>query len=82
MSKKKLVLMKADIDKNSVNNKILNKWYSCAVSTAVIGAVFSFIVLVLLVSNFIRTSVILAQREQELVDLKKQIQDESDMEYR
>jgi outer membrane protein assembly factor BamB len=56
------------------NSKAINQWYASAVSTAIVGSVFSFIILVLLVSNFIRTTIIQARREQELINQKIEIQ--------
>ncbi len=40
---------------NNTNNVTVSQWYKCAVSTALVGAVFSFIVLVLIFANFIRS---------------------------
>ncbi len=43
-------------------------------STAIVGSVFSFIILLLLFFNFIRVTVVQAQREQELINQKIEIQ--------
>ena len=55
-----------------------SRWYSCAVSTGLVGAIFSLIFLVLLVSNFIHSSIVQARREQELVNQKIEIQKRPD----
>jgi outer membrane protein assembly factor BamB len=66
--------MTVNSDSTSRISGAANQWYISAVSTAVIGAVFSLIILVLLVSNFIRSSVIQTRREQELINQKLEIQ--------
>jgi outer membrane protein assembly factor BamB len=55
-------------------SKGANRWYSTAIWTGVVGAVFSLIILVLLVSNFIRSSIVQARREQQLINQKVEIQ--------
>ncbi len=69
--------MKTRIDSTSQNTKATNQWYASAVSTAIVGSIFSFIIFVVLVTNFIRASVVQARREQELVNLKIEIQNSS-----
>lgn len=66
--------MTVNSDSTSRISGAANQWYASAVSTAVVGAIFSLIILVLLVSNFVRSSVIQARREQELVNQKIEIQ--------
>jgi outer membrane protein assembly factor BamB len=66
--------MENQTDNIQRNNKAASQWYASAVSTAIVGSVFSLIILVLLVSNFIRTTVIQARREQELINQKVEIQ--------
>ena len=67
--------MKENINNISEDNTVTNQWYKSAISTAVIGTIFSFIILVLLLGNFIRSTIVEARQEQELVDLKAEIQD-------
>ena len=65
--------MKDNINNISENN-ITNQWYKSAILTAVIGMIFSFIILILLFGNFIRSTIVETRQEQELVELKKEIQ--------
>ena len=67
--------MKEDINNISENNNVVNQWYKSAILTAVIGIIFSFIILVLLLGNFISSTIVEARQEQELIDLKAEIQD-------
>jgi hypothetical protein len=66
--------MSLSINSVKQNTKSVNQWYASAISTAIVGSVFSFIILVLLVSNFIRATVVQARREQELINQKIEIQ--------
>jgi len=66
--------MTANSDSTSRTSGAANQWYASAASTAIVGAVFSLIILVLLVSNFIRSSIVQARREQELINQKMEIQ--------
>ena len=70
--------MNFHIDNIRQNPKAADKWYASAVSTAVVGSVFSFIILLLLVFNFVHATVVQARREQELVDLKTAIYNKPD----
>ena len=58
---------------NNKNNDTMNRWYKSAVSSAVVAACFSFVVLVLLFANFVRSSIVEAKQEQELINLKAEI---------
>lgn len=66
--------MTVNSDITSRISRAYNQWYASAASTAIVGAVFSLIILVLLVSNFIRSSIVQARREQELINQKIEIQ--------
>jgi outer membrane protein assembly factor BamB len=66
--------MKENINNISKDNNAVNQWYKSAISTAVVGMIFSFIILVLLLGNFIHSTIVEARQEQELVDLKIEIQ--------
>ena len=66
--------MKENTD-NKTNNAAINQWYKSAVSTAVVGAVFSFVILILVFANYVRSNIVEARQEQELVDLKAEILD-------
>lgn len=70
--------MTVNNDSTSRISGTANQWYSSAVSTAIVGAIFSLIILVLLVSNFIHSSIVQARREQELVNQKIEIQKRPD----
>lgn len=59
---------------NEKKSSTINQWYRSAVSAAVVGALFSFVVLVLLFANFVRSSITETRQEQELVNLKAEIQ--------
>ena len=70
--------MTVNNDSTSRISGTANQWYSSAISTAIVGAIFSLIILVLLVSNFIHSSIVQARREQELVNQKIKIQKRPD----
>jgi outer membrane protein assembly factor BamB len=70
--------MTVNSDSTSRISGTANQWYASAVSTAIVGAIFSLIMLVLLVSNFIHSSIVQARREQELVNQKIEIQKRPD----
>ena len=70
--------MTVNNDSTSRISGTANQWYASAVSTAIVGAIFSLIILVLLVSNFIHSSIVQARREQELVNQKIEIQKRPD----
>ena len=70
--------MTVNNDSTSRISGTANQWYSSAISTAIVGAIFSLIILVLLVSNFIHSSIVQARREQELVNQKIEIQKRPD----
>lgn len=60
---------------NKTNNYTVNQWYKSVFSTALVGAVFSFVILVLIFANFVRSNIIEARQEQELVNFKAEILD-------
>lgn len=66
--------MKENVDNNRKNDTI-NQWYKSAISAAIVVALFSIIILILLFANFVRSSIIEARQEQELINLKAEIQD-------
>jgi outer membrane protein assembly factor BamB len=70
--------MKSNINNNSGEAKLKCSWYHSAVATAVIGGVFSLIVLTLLVVNFFQTSVTLPKWEEQLQTLKDEIRGKPD----
>jgi outer membrane protein assembly factor BamB len=70
--------MKSNINNNSGEAKLKCSWYHSAVATAVIGSVFSLIVLTLLVVNFFQTSVTLPKWEEQLQTLKDEIRGKPD----
>jgi outer membrane protein assembly factor BamB len=70
--------MNFHIDNKQENLKTTERWQASAVSTAVVGTVFSFIILVLLVSNFIRATIVQDRREQELVEMKTAVYNRPD----
>ena len=65
--------MKTRVEGNSVNSKTMKPRYQTAVMTAVVGCVFSLIVLVLLVFNYVRRTGVDARRIDELDRLKIEI---------
>ena len=65
-------------DRRSQISKASHQWYASAVLTAIVGSIFSLIILVLLVSNFIRTSIVQARREHELINMKIEVQNRPD----
>jgi outer membrane protein assembly factor BamB len=58
---------------NKNNSDTMNQWYKNAVSTAAVGALFSFVILVLLLANYVRSSIVEVRQEQELVNLKAEV---------
>ncbi len=58
---------------NSNNKDTMSQWYKTAVSTAVIAAGISFVVMLLMLANFVRSSITEAKQEQELINLKAEI---------
>ncbi len=55
-----------------------NPWYKSAVATAIVGAVFSVIILTLIVLNYVQAKIPEPKREIELENLKIEIQDQPD----
>jgi outer membrane protein assembly factor BamB len=66
--------MTAHNDNTARISKAANQWYTSVVSMAVVGSVFTLIVLVLIVSNFVWMASVQARREQDLVDMKVEAQ--------
>ena len=62
--------MKTNIDKTSKNTEATNPWYRSAVTTAIVCAAFSLIVLALFVTNYVRGRIIDAKWEIQSEDLK------------
>ncbi len=55
-----------------------NPWYKSAVATAIVGGLFSVIILTLIVFNYVRSRIIEPKREIDLENLKIEIQDQPD----
>ncbi|MEJ2701717.1 MAG: hypothetical protein P8Z79_04680 [Sedimentisphaerales bacterium] len=55
-----------------------NPWYRCAVSTAIVSATFSLIVLLFLVLNYGKSRVVDTQEETRLLNLKTELEDKPD----
>ena len=72
--------MKARIDDTSGNVEAKNPWYGSAVATAIVGGLFSVIILTLIVLNYIQSRIIEPKREKDLVDLKITVQNQPDNE--
>ena len=70
--------MKARINSNSNNVKAINPWYGTAVSTAIIGGVFSFISVTLIIINYFQTSIVLPKWEKKLETFKQEIRHRPD----
>jgi outer membrane protein assembly factor BamB len=62
--------MKSSNGDNSVGVQTVSPWYRSAAATAVVGAVFSVIILSLIVANYIRGRVYEARLEKRLENLK------------
>ncbi|MFQ6036175.1 MAG: PQQ-binding-like beta-propeller repeat protein [Sedimentisphaerales bacterium] len=63
---------------NSNNAKTTSLWYQCAVTTAIVGGVFSLIILTLIVINHFQMSIILPKWEEKLEALKVEIRNKPD----
>jgi hypothetical protein len=70
--------MESNTDKNSKNNGATSPWYRSAVTTAIVCAVFSLIVLTFFVINYIRGRIIDANWEVQSLNLKKEFGQNSD----
>ena len=74
--------MKTQIDDNykepSMNTKVTSQWYHTAVVTAVIGGVFSLIVLELMLFNYFQRTVAEPKRTEEWEALKIQLRQQPD----
>jgi len=70
--------MTVRIDNNTNNVKTANLWYQCAVATAIVGGVFSLIILTLIVINYFQMSIILPKWEEKLEALKVEIRNNPD----
>ena len=74
--------MEARIDNNSraspENIEVASPWYGTAVATAIVGGVFSIIVLGLIVISYFQVRVILPKHEQRLETLKEEIRSRPD----
>ncbi|MHC4173573.1 MAG: outer membrane protein assembly factor BamB family protein [Planctomycetota bacterium] len=58
--------------------KATNPWYRSAVATAIVGGVFSVIILTLIVLNYVQVKIPEPEREIELENLKLEIQNQPD----
>ncbi len=70
--------MKARVDGDSVDVRTTNQWYQAALWSAVVAAVFSLIVVVLLVVNYLQIKVFDPVRAERLELLKLKILDHPD----
>jgi outer membrane protein assembly factor BamB len=70
--------MKNPRSSNTNNDKLSGLWYHSAIITAVIGGIFSLIVLALLAVNFYRISTILPKWEEQLQTLKEEVRSKPD----
>lgn len=72
--------MKTQIDDNykgaTRNTEVTSQWYRTAVTTAVIGGVFSLIVLELMLFNYFQRTVAETKRAEKLEELKTQLRDQ------
>ena len=64
--------MESNTDKTSHINEVTNPWYRSAVTTAIVCAVFSLIVLTFFVINYIQFRIIDANWEIQSLNLKKE----------
>ena len=70
--------MKTNIDSTSKNTEATNPWYRSAVTTAIVCAAFSLIVLTLFVTNYVRGRIIDAKWEIQSEDLKIELRQNPD----
>ncbi len=70
--------MESNTDKTAVNNRVISPWYHSAVRTAVVCAVFSLVVLIFFVINYIQWRKIDANWEIQSLSLKKEFGQNSD----
>lgn len=70
--------MESQNNENMNRVRTLNKWYRCAVASAIICALFSLAVLSIIVINFIQNNQVDIKEENELLSLKAQIQNRPD----
>ncbi len=70
--------MKTHIDRISKNTEATNPWYRSAVTTAIVCAAFSLIVLALFVTNYVRGRIIDAKWEIKSEDLKIELRQNPD----
>ena len=70
--------MKARVDNNSNNAKTVSLWYQCAVATAIVGGVFSLIIVTFIIINYFQMSIVLPKWEEKLEALKVEIRNKPD----
>lgn len=70
--------MKSHNNSTSKNSKVTNPWYQSAVATAIIAAVFSLFIILILIINYIQTRVVGTQQETQLENLKIEIRSRPD----
>jgi len=70
--------MESSDNNNSENVQAAGPWYRSAVATAVVGAVFSIVILALMVTNYVQGRVVDGRLEKELENLKIEINNRPD----
>ncbi len=70
--------METHIDSTSKNTEATNPWYRSAVTTAIVCAVFSLIVLALFVTNYVRGRIIDLRWETQSENLKIELRQNPD----
>jgi len=72
--------MNEQIEKTSKSIEVISPWRKTAVATAIIGAIFSFIITTLLIANYFQSYVTNAKREKQWEALKVEIRSRPDNE--
>ena len=70
--------MEPRIENTSKSIEVINQWYKSAVATAIIGGVFSVVIVALIVANYFQSWVVNAKREKQLETLKVEIRSQPD----
>ena len=72
--------MKSQSNNTSEHVQMPGPWYRCAVTTAIVSAIFSLIILALLALNYGKSLVVDTEDEVRLLSLKAELQDKPDNE--
>jgi outer membrane protein assembly factor BamB len=70
--------MEPRIENTSKSIEVINQWYKSAVATAIIGGVFSVVIVALIVANYFQSWMVNAKREKQLETLKVEIRSQPD----